>query len=132
METDQKFMIVDDDADDTELFCAALYEIDPSHTCMAVHDCREAFLKLQGGTDILPDFIFLDLNMPEMDGRTFLKEIKKTAGLKDIPIIIYTTSAHRKDREETLTLGAAYFLTKATSYGKIREGVKKAIESVSR
>jgi CheY-like chemotaxis protein len=132
METGQKFLIVDDDADDTDLFCEALQEIDPAHACVAVHDCGEALLKLRKETDVLPDFIFLDLNMPEMDGRTCLKEINKTARLKDIPIIIYTTSAHQEDREEMLKLGAAYFLTKATSFDNIVEGIKNAIEIVSR
>ena len=76
--------------------------------------------------------ILLDLNMPEMDGKTCLEELKKDSRLKGIPIIIYTTSAQQTDRDETLKLGAAHFITKATSFPKMIEGIEKAIGTVSR
>ncbi len=120
MATDQIFLIVDDDSDDIELFREAIGEIDHRVVCQAAKDCGEALEKLRNVSDVLPDLIFLDLNMPGMDGRACLAELKKDARLKNIPVIIYTTSSHVRDKVDTLELGAAYFLTKANSFGKMR------------
>lgn len=133
METNPTVLIVDDDDDDIELFFMAMKKIDPDAVCHVANDCEEALEKLRReyDVDVLPDYIFLDLNMPRIDGKTCLAELKKDARLKEIPVIIYTTSAHHRDREETLKLGAAYFLTKASSFSKIQEGIAKAIKTVS-
>ena len=58
------------------------------------------------------DFILMDLNMPIMNGKQCLIEIKKNPRLASIPIIIYTTSSYQRDIEELKQLGAAHFLIK--------------------
>lgn len=133
MDTNLKILIVDDDRDDIDLFCLAMEKIDPGAECRAAKDCEEALktLRLEYEDKDLPDCIFLDLNMPCMDGKTCLKELKKDAKLKEIPVIIYTTSSHERDKEETAKLGAAYFLTKAYSFSQMREGIANALEIVS-
>lgn len=131
MQTDRKILIVDDDKDDIDLFCEAIGEIDPGAVCLVANACEEALEKLRSGADGLPDLIFLDLNMPGMDGRACLRELKRDAKVRDIPVIIYTTSSHVRDRVETLNLGAAYYLTKANSFNKMRVGIAEAIETVS-
>ena len=73
--------------------------------------------------DFKPDFIFLDLNMPRMNGRQCLTELKKQPGLCNIPVVIYTTSSENRDREETLALGAAAFITKPS-------GIEELIQSL--
>ncbi len=98
METDRKILIVDDDKDDIDLFCEAIGEIDPGAVCHIANACEEALEKLRSGADGLPDLIFLDLNMPGMDGRACLGELKGDAKVRDIPVIIYTTSSHVRDR----------------------------------
>lgn len=121
-------MIVDDDGDDIDFFCQAITVINPDGVCQIANDGEEALEILRNGTDVLPDIIFLDLNMPGMDGKMCLLELKKDAKFKNIPVIIYTTSSYQQDREEILTLGAAYFLTKANSFSKICKGITEAIE----
>lgn len=59
-----------------------------------------------------PDFIFLDLNMPRVNGKQFLIELKKKKDLAHIPVIIYTSSKWDKDKMETRDLGAVHFITK--------------------
>ena len=59
-----------------------------------------------------PDFILLDLNMPLMDGRQFLRAVNKKAELADIPVIVVSTSSDNVTREETKALGAMAFFTK--------------------
>src|SRR6266487_683666 len=95
------FLLADDDADDQQLFKEALNEIDKSIRCLTASSGEEALNKLKTDLKQLPDYIFLDLNMPRMNGLECLVEIKKTNTLKHIPVIIYSTSSAEKDVEET-------------------------------
>ncbi|MGB7394858.1 MAG: response regulator [Pricia sp.] len=129
MDKNQIYLIIDDDADDIDFFCEAIEEIDEEAECLMARNGEEA-LRLLRKQNTFPDCIFLDLNMPRMDGKTCLAEMKKDKGLKDIPVVIYTTSTHLKDREETLQLGADHFLTKPISFKKLCEDIRDAIEIV--
>jgi len=120
-------LIVDDDPDDRFFFHKAVKEIDDSNTCREAQHGVEG-LQLLRSVPQLPDFIFLDLNMPMMDGREFLTEVKKDDKLKNIPVIIYTTSSYQKDVELTALLGAAYFLTKPSDVFNLPVVISKAIE----
>jgi CheY-like chemotaxis protein len=71
-----QMMIIDDDLDDTDIFCEALKEVDPSVKCLIAKDGEEA-LNLLNNLIVLPELIFLDINMPRMDGKTCFKEIKR-------------------------------------------------------
>ncbi|KAA9346237.1 MULTISPECIES: response regulator [Larkinella] len=104
--------LIDDDEDDQELFTLALKKVDPTLTCVVADDCGEAIQKLREEDAFMPQFIFLDLNMPRMHGKQCLMELKKIARIEHIPIIIYTTSSEPKDIHETKALGATDFLTK--------------------
>lgn len=116
-------MIVDDDVDDCEFFCEAVTEINPFSKCLTASNGEDALIKLRGRTEPLPDFIFLDLNMQRMDGRKCLVELKKDVNLKNIPVIILSTSNSQKDIDETKFLGASYYLTKPSEYQKLRKEI---------
>jgi CheY-like chemotaxis protein len=116
----KKFLLVDDDTDDKELFCEALGEVDASITCDYATDGYEALNKLKTGRGSLPDIIFLDINMPEMDGWQCLTKIKNSSSYKDIPVIMYSTSSHKKLSEIAKDLGALLFFTKPNDYDKLK------------
>jgi len=59
-----------------------------------------------------PDLVVLDINMPLMDGLNVLNEIRNDEDIKDIPVIIFTTSRREKDIKESYSLGATAYLTK--------------------
>ncbi|MGC1242901.1 MAG: response regulator [Chryseosolibacter sp.] len=103
--------LVDDDDDDQEIFALALAEVDDSIACVTAKNGMEALDKL-GESKFRPDFIFLDLNMPRMNGKQCLREIKNQVALSKIPVVIYSTSSEKRDIEETKALGAAAFITK--------------------
>ena len=123
----KSYMIVDDDAEDREFFCDAVKEIDLSAECFEANNGEDALKKLRSQKR-LPYLIFLDLNMPRMDGKSCLAELKKDNLLKHIPVIIYTTSSSHKDVEETRELGASYFLTKPADFGILRKKISSLIE----
>jgi CheY-like chemotaxis protein len=121
------FLIVDDDADDCEFFCEAISEINPLSKCLTASNGEDALMKLRSDIKPLPDFIFLDLNMQRMDGRKCLVELKKDKDLKNIPVIILTTSSSQKDIDETKMLGASYYLIKPSEYQKLRKDISFVI-----
>lgn len=104
-------LLVDDDEDDREIFCLALSEADPSLTCITASDGVEA-LSILREKSFLPDYIFLDLNMPRMDGKDCLREIRKQTHLANVPVIIFSTSSADREKEETKRLGANSFIVK--------------------
>lgn len=119
-------MIVDDDEDDRFFFRSAIRKNNPSFECIEAKNGDDA-LKQLGKTKNLPDFIFLDLNMPKMDGRQCLIELKKDKTLKEIPVIIYSTSEYNVDINLTKELGADYFLTKLSDIYSLPEELIKAM-----
>lgn len=72
-----------------------------------------------------PDLILLDLNMPKKNGQQALAEIKKNPELKDIPVVIWTTSASKKDMTVCLKTGADEFLTKPSSFEEVIKTMEK-------
>jgi CheY-like chemotaxis protein len=104
--------LIDDDEDDQEIFALALKKLDTSITCVFANDGSEALHKLQQDEAFMPQYIFLDLNMPGMTGKQCLPELKKINRLQHTPIIIFSTSSELKDVQETRQLGADEFITK--------------------
>ncbi|PWB24161.1 response regulator [Flavobacterium sp. HTF] len=114
---------IDDDSDDCELFMEALEEIS-SASYMAIYDPVEALRKLMK-YEIEPDVIFLDLNMPIMSGIEFLTEIKKQEKLKEIPIIIFSTSQLEHIINEAKDYGAQDFISKPNNFNDLKDILSK-------
>jgi CheY-like chemotaxis protein len=114
----QLLFLIDDDIDDHEIFKSALAKVDEELALMTATNGYEA-LSVLSTAGTLPDYIFVDLNMPRMSGLQFLKEIKQTESLKDIPVIIYTTSSSPDDIAKTKALGAVSFVTKPSRFSEL-------------
>ena len=123
----QSILLVDDDEDDQLLFIDAIREIDKSIKCSVANDGLEAILSLQTKSPV-PDLIFLDLNMPKMNGYQCLAQIKKEMMFKEIPVVIYTTSRIESDRDRTLKMGASYFLTKPSDFSELIYELTRILE----
>jgi DNA-binding response OmpR family regulator len=121
-------MIIDDDDDDRDIFCEAVSTIDSSIGLIQCHEGEEALKILENKNHPLPDFIFLDLNMPRINGRQCLERIKKQKHLQDIPIIIYSTSRYERDIKEVIRLGAATFLTKPSRMSELMKAVRLILD----
>ncbi|MDO9373710.1 MAG: response regulator [Bacteroidota bacterium] len=110
------FFLADDDVDDQMLFVEALSEINTSIHCTLAKNGEEALTLLRDYPAPLPDFIFLDLNMPRMSGIKCLAELKKIESLKTVPVIIYSTSSQKEYIDESLKLGAQNFFVKPSNF----------------
>ena len=111
----KNILLIDDDEDDQDLFLLALKELQASIKFVGFYDALLAFNKLVN-KEISPDAIFLDLNMPIINGFQFLSLLKKTDELKNIPIIIYSTSSQENMIKLAKENGAHDFITKPSKF----------------
>ncbi|WP_324576586.1 MULTISPECIES: response regulator [Candidatus Accumulibacter] len=116
----QNFMILmaEDDPADAHLLKLALSESCIAADLQHVVDGREAleYLRRQGprfAQASRPDLILIDLNMPRMDGREFLAIVKNDADLRDIPVVVLSTSQVERDVLAAYRLGAAGYIAKS-------------------
>lgn len=107
-------LYVDDDPEDQEFFCEAVKVIDRSIECIVVQDGMQALTLLSKATK-LPEYIFTDINMPRMNGKMFLQNIKTNPKFKDIPVVVFTDAVYNDDRAELLKLGVSKLLTKQST-----------------
>lgn len=118
-------LMADDDDDDFLLTKKALAESKLANTLVRVGDGEELleYLRCEGQyKDRVcerPGLILLDLNMPRKDGREALKEIKDNPDLRDIPVVIFTTSKAEEDVYRSYKLGSNSFITKPVTFDKL-------------
>lgn len=119
--------LADDDRDDVDLFGDTLHIIEPAILFDWASDGLQAleFLRQHDA----PDVIFLDLNMPMADGRKCLQAIKEDDRLKDVPVIMFTTSSFPTDVRECLSLGAICFITKPTDIIELRTVLRTVVDN---
>jgi CheY-like chemotaxis protein len=115
-------LYIDDDPDDLDLLYSILMDIDPEIRYIPFQRGKEAMSYLELATD-LPDMIFLDINMPAMNGKQCLAEIRKHARLKHLPVIMYTTSSEEGEIKECYKLGATDFLIKPNNIQEFYTGL---------
>jgi len=121
------FFVVDDDADDRDIFTMALGCIRHKTRCITAKSGEEALELLKKNEEFIPDFIFLDINMPRVNGKECLIEMRKMERLKKVPIYMYSTSFTDKDKVETLSLGATDYFVKPYSVKILIEILSKII-----
>ena len=126
MSISRTIFMIDDDDEDQELFCDILSSIDPTIECIKPYNGEQAIDLLMGVSGPLPDLIFVDLNMPVMNGFEFLKVVKSSQSLHHIPVIIYTTSSDL-NHKKAMKLGASHFLTKPSSIQELKSQLKKLV-----
>jgi len=119
--------VVDDDLDDLMLFKDAINEIDPSIEIETAGNGVEALKKLKGEISRDPDYIFIDLNMPLMNGIQCLQEIKKMPVRSHIPVIIYSTSSYERDILQTINNGAFHYIVKPFSFQELCDKLNKVL-----
>ena len=129
IKTFRKFVLADDDADDAELFAEALAEINPGISCDYASNGKILLDKIRNQYQEPPDIIFLDINMPEMNGWDSLIELKKHSSLRHIPVVMYSTSSTHRDMQAAKKLGANFFYTKPDNFRELKLFLENLIEN---
>ncbi|MFL5814922.1 MAG: response regulator [Bdellovibrionia bacterium] len=118
-------LVADDDADDRLMIKDALEENRLANDLHFVEDGEDLmdYLMKRGKYENTPaprpGLILLDLNMPKKDGREALRDIKSNPALKDIPVVVLTTSKAEEDIFRTYNLGVNSFVTKPVTFGSL-------------
>jgi CheY-like chemotaxis protein len=115
------FWLAEDDPDDVELFVEALNAIDNSIDCVAAQNGQELIAKLNSEEFDRPQLIFIDVNMPEMNGWECLQVLKQSEHLKDIPVVMYSTSSLAKNAQMAANFGAFCFYEKPSNFLLLKE-----------
>jgi CheY-like chemotaxis protein len=122
-------LLIDDDDDDCELFGEALQEISPESEFSCISDGCEVIRFLEASHE-LPQLIFLDINMPRMDGWECLNLLKGHPAFQQIPVFMYSTSSLREDRAKALSLGALELINKPNDYNVLKQVILQAIDRI--
>ena len=129
--THHDLLLADDDIDDCIFFEDALKELPISATLSTVNNGIQLMNYLLAKSDNLPDVLFLDLNMPRKSGIECLTEIKMIDKLKDLPVIIFSTSFNTEVVDLFYQKGAHYYIRKPGEYEKLRKVILEAVTLTS-
>ncbi len=122
MDKDYIYIILaDDDEDDRLFFSDAFNELKMNTKVTTFNDGVELMDYLNDTNSVLPNVLFLDLNMPRKNGIECLLEIKKNNRFKDIAIAIYSTSSSDEHIEETFVNGANIYIKKPNDFNVLKK-----------
>jgi len=111
-------LLIDDDEEELEIFSEALNEIKTPMSCIQSRSGAGAMSLL---SYLMPDYIFLDLNMPGMDGMKCLDEIKKTKELYNVPVILYSHTINHETYKRAFEAGAVACIKKPSTVHTLAE-----------
>lgn len=126
----RRILLIDDNPNDVELALAAFEQGQLSHDVEVAHSGQEAldYLLARGRfanqTPEMPVVVLLDLNMPHMDGMAVLRAIKAEPSLREIPVVMLTTSREETDIEACYRLGASAYVVKPVDFGEFIDAVR--------
>ena len=124
---EKKILLVDDDADDQLFFLDALSEINSHIRCEIANNGHEALLSLESLP--LPHVVFLDLNMPVMNGFDCLIELRKREELRALPVVIFTTTSDLATIKRMYEMGANAFFKKPNEFSTMRSKLETVLKT---
>lgn len=120
----KKIILIDDDEDDRAIFIEALNEAEPECEVITASNGKAGLSLLQEVSNYKPDILFLDLNMPIMNGIQCLVEIRKINSLSMMPVVIYTTSWNVENKVDIELFKPVYILLKPAIFRDIVHAIK--------
>ena len=124
-------LLADDDTDDCIFFKEALGELMLSTNLTTVNDGEQLMQLLTNETNELPHILFLDLNMPRKNGFECLSEIKQNEKLKELPVIIFSTSFEKEVVNLLYKNGAQYFIRKPSEFSQFKKIIQQSLIAIS-
>lgn len=120
-------LLADDDEDDCLLFVEALEEIPMPTKLTTVRNGEQLLQLLESIEEELPHVLFLDLNMPRKNGWQCLKEIKQNEKLKNLKVIIFSTSFQQDVADQLYRNGAMHYIRKPSDFSKLKEVILQVL-----
>ncbi len=126
-----EILLADDDEGDRMIFQEAFQELKLKTEVRTVNEGLELMEYLSKSEFIMPDMLFLDLNMPLKDGNECLKEIRSDSKFNDVIVVIYSTSSSEKDIQETFANGANVYIKKPSDYKELKQVLNKVVSTAN-
>lgn len=120
-------LLADDDMDDCIFFKQALTEATAPTNLVAVHDGEQLMSYLSQTSRQLIDVLFLDLNMPRKNGFECLAEIRLSEKLKELPVIVFSTSFEQDVVNQLYANGAHYFIRKPSDFKQYKRIIQQTL-----
>lgn len=120
-------ILADDDEDDRLFFTDAFDELKINTKIQTYNDGAELMDYLNDEKAILPEILFLDLNMPKKNGIECLKEIKANPKFSNIAVAIYSTSSSEEHIEETFVTGANIYIKKPSDFNVLKKVLSEVV-----
>jgi CheY-like chemotaxis protein len=120
-------LLADDDLDDCNFFKHALDELSPSAQLTTVNDGEQLMQYLSEKTEHLPHVLFLDINMPRKNGPDCLSEIKRIPALKDIPVVMFSTSNSWDTINMLFKSGSHVYIHKPSDFAQLKQVIHHAL-----
>lgn len=113
-------LVAEDDPDDALMLKDAFAQIN-QHSIEFLSNGKLLvdYMEVLLADNRLPTLVLVDLNMPVLDGRGVIKELRKNLQTKSIPVIVLSTSKNKEDIDSTMALGANDFFTKPSSFNEL-------------
>lgn len=121
-----KILLIEDDTIEVMKLKRAIKKLNMDHELIEAKNGEEALGRLNDHSE-LPDIIFLDLNMPKINGLEFLKILKDDKVLRFLPTIMLTTSSNRKDILACYDTGVAGYIIKPLKYDHYVSKIEAAL-----
>jgi CheY-like chemotaxis protein len=120
-------LLADDDVDDCNFFKDALAALNLKTQLKIVNDGEALMTYLFENVHQLPNVLFLDLNMPRKNGFECLTELKDNVQLKDIPIVIFSTSFPKAIIDTVFKMGANIYVRKPGDFAQLKQVIHNAL-----
>jgi CheY-like chemotaxis protein len=114
-------LYIDDDAEDIEFFCDAIKKIHPTYLCLVAQNANDGLHILE---TLIPDVIFLDINMPVMNGKEVLRAIRSRKNLASVPVCMLSTTTNTSELNMCRELGATECFLKPNSFAELCSTLK--------
>ncbi|MDR7211725.1 response regulator [Flavobacterium piscis] len=114
----KNILLIDDDTDDAEIFIEAIESLERGIASRVATNALHAFEELQTA-ESLPDFIFVDFNMPALNGAEFIQKMKDERRLQHIPIILMSTHSVEVMSQLTQQFETLQYMTKPSSFHEL-------------
>ena len=127
MTTTLNCFLIDNDAEDAEIFTLALQEVDETISCSFACNGIQALKQLSDDETFTPSIIFIDMNMPLMNGLECIKELRQIHRLNDVNIYMYSTGGDPMLARQAKDSGATDFIEKPSSFTKLKQLLTKIV-----
>jgi CheY-like chemotaxis protein len=126
MNTDLTIFYTDDDQEDLEFFKEIIDTLDVNVNVVTQRNGQQLINALNNPPPT-PHVVFLDINMPGMNGFEILKHVRNSLNNKHLPIVMFSTSGDETAIEKSRELGASYYVQKSSAFEQLKKSIEHAL-----